>query len=157
MGREELLGTLDEEAILVGVSSDGVERGRPGCEEARDLRPEEEQSLGRFPPERISAKGVGGESGGEPWREERGGERAKGARNPEFAFTTTPRPESGAFSLLPAMSLAGNAGRTDARRMWGRGRGCGWGRPAPSLRAGKREPQPSLIPWAAREQLWSSA
>lgn len=100
----------------------------------------------RFSPDRNSAKGVGGGSEGVQRREERGGARAKGARNPEFTFTTTPRPESGAFSLLPATSLAGKVGRTDAGRMLGAGAGgCGWGRPAPSLRAGKLGLESSLI------------
>lgn len=157
MGREELLGSLDEGTTLVRVSSDGMEReGLDARKPAISARRRNKALAGSHPNAfQLKELGVGVER--VPRREERRGERTKGAWNPEFAFTTTPRPESGAFSLLPAMSLAGDAGRTDARRTWGRGRGCGWGRPAPSLRAGKRGLQSSLIPPAAREQLWSSA
>lgn len=119
--------------------------------------PQEEQSLGGFSPEPISAKEVRGGSGGEPRREKRGGKRAKGAWNPEFAFTTTPRPESGAFSLLPAMSLSGGTLEGQTPGGCAGGGGDVWlGSPRPQPAGGKAGTTVEPHSTAAREQLWST-
>lgn len=139
--------------VRQGGEGEGLDARKPEISAC----PQEEQSLGGFSPEPISAKGVRGGRGGEPRREKRGGERAKGAWNPEFAFTTTPRPESGAFSLLPAMSLAGERWTDRRREDVGAGEGMWLGPPRPQPAGGKAgttfEPQSP----AAREQLWSIA
>lgn len=128
-----------------------------------DLRPEEEQSRGRFSPESISAK-RGCYEGGQ------GSELGSPGSGVCIYHDASP----GVWRLLtaPGHVSRGDRGKDRSREdveaglHWG-GEGAagkeGWdaedvagAAPPPSLRAGKLRPQPSPIPEAAREQLWSS-
>lgn len=139
----------------------GGER-RLGYEEASDLRPQEEQSLGRSHPNAIQLKGWEVEVKG--CNEGRRGE-GRELREPESRVRIYHDASPRVWRLLTAPGHVSRGERWTDRRPedawawaggWGGGE-CGWARPAPSLRAGKLGLESSLIPKAAREQLWSSA